>query len=81
MDAAWRSAPERFRESLSRAAQNIRRFQEHVKSRAPAPLSNAEGGTVAVEYRPLARVGIYVPAGLASTLLMTAVPGAGRRSR
>jgi len=74
MDAAWRSAPEGFRQSLSRAAQNIRRFQEHVKTRAPAPLSNAEGGTVAVEYRPLARVGIYVPAGLASTLLMTAVP-------
>jgi histidinol dehydrogenase len=77
MDAAWRSVPRRFRKSLARASANIRRFQERIKLKAPAPLRNREGGRLAVEYRPLARVGLCVPGGRAaypSSVLMTAIP-------
>ena len=77
MEAAWRSVPASFRKSLARASANIRRFQERIKLKAPAPMRNPEGGRLAVEYRPLARVGLCVPGGRAaypSSALMTAIP-------
>jgi histidinol dehydrogenase len=77
LEAAWRSVPASFRKSLARAGENIRRFQERIKLKAPAPLVNPQGGRLSVEYRPLARVGVCVPGGRAaypSSLLMTVIP-------
>ena len=71
---AWDTTPESLRGSLQRAKENIERFQSHIKAPVPSMRRNAEGGFVGVAQRPLRRVGLYVPAGLASTLLMTAIP-------
>ena len=77
MAAAYASVSDALKVSLARAKENIWRFQEHIKVRAPSPLENAEGGILSVQYRPLRRVGLYVPGGRAgypSTVLMTAIP-------
>ncbi len=37
MAAAYRSVPQRLKESLARAKENIWRFQEHIKLRPPPP--------------------------------------------
>lgn len=77
MAAAYAAAPQKLKGGLERAADNIRRFQEHIKLSAPPSLANAEGGTLNVRYVPLRRVGLYVPGARAaypSTVLMTAVP-------
>ena len=75
--AACEAVPQKLLDSLRKATDNIRRFQEHIKIRPPEPLENAEGATLNVRYLPLRRVGIYAPGGRAaypSTVLMTAVP-------
>jgi len=75
--AAYDGISQKLRDSLKRAADNIRLFQEHIKLPTPNPLLNAEGRSVAVRYLPLSRVGVYVPGGRAaypSTVLMTAIP-------
>ena len=59
-----------------RAADNIRRYQAHIKVQAPADLVSG-GRRLGVRYAPLERVGVYVPGGRAfypSTVLMTVVP-------
>lgn len=71
---AWAQAPEPLRASLTRAAGNIRRFQSMIKPPAPGLLQNPEGGVMGITWRPLKRVGLYIPARLASTVLMTAIP-------
>ena len=71
---AWDQTPEPVRSALQRARENIRRFQEHIRPQLPSTQRNAEGGFVGITHRPLNRVGLYIPAGLASTVLMTAVP-------
>ena len=75
--AAYDSVSDDLKAALAKAGDNIRRFQEQIKLASPAPVRNAEGGTISVQYRPLRRVGIYVPGGRAaypSTVLMTAIP-------
>ena len=75
--AACDAVPDALKKSLSKAKENIRRFQEHIKIHTPSPLENAEGGTLTVRYLPLNRVAVYVPGGSAgypSTVLMAAVP-------
>jgi len=75
MAAAWRSLPHRLRDSLLRAAQNIRRFSEWQK---PKSWTRSRGGILVGQMvRPLESVGCYVPGGrypLVSTLLMTVIP-------
>jgi histidinol dehydrogenase len=61
---------------VRRAAENIRRYQEHIRVAAPPTMKN-EGRELAVRYTPLQRVGVYVPGGRAiypSTVLMTVIP-------
>ena len=74
---AYESAPAALKDSLAKAKENIRRFQEHIRTRTVTPLHSKEGGSLAVRHCPLDRVGICVPGGRAaypSTVLMTAIP-------
>lgn len=76
----WREAladltPER-REALERARRNLERFHA-AQLREEAPVELEPGVRAWREFRPLERVGIYVPGGRAaypSSLLMGAVP-------
>jgi len=77
IESAYASVPDALKESLARAEDNIRAFQEHIKPRAPRRLKNAEGGEICPRLQPLERVGVCVPGGRASypsTVLMCAVP-------
>ncbi len=77
MARAYQQIPDRLRKALGRAKANIWAFQEHIKVHAPPPIRNPEGGLLSVQYRPLKRVGIFVPGGKAgypSSVLMTAIP-------
>ena len=74
---AYDTAPEAFKKSLRKARENIEKFQQHIKPQPPSTMRNAEGAFVGIAYRPLDRVGLYVPGGRASypsTVLMTAIP-------
>jgi len=76
IEAAYRSLSRDFIRTITRVRDAIRRFQRHVLHRNRKPIER-EGRRLGLEYRPMARVGIYVPGGKAfypSTLLMTAVP-------
>ncbi len=68
--------PDELLAALRKAADRIRRFQEHILCPQPEPLR--EGGrTLRLRYRAVDSAGIYVPGGtasLASTVLMTALP-------
>ena len=73
---ARREADRDFLALLRRAADNIRRYQEHILVQAPPPMKRG-GRTLGVRYTPIDRVGLYVPGGsavLISSFLMTAVP-------
>ncbi len=77
IESAYESVPDALKESLARAEDNIRKFQEHIKPHPPRRMKNAEGGELTLRYQPLDRVGLYVPGGRASypsTVLMTAIP-------
>ena len=77
MAAAYDSIPANLKKALARAKENIWQYQEHIKVRPPSPMHNPEGGMLSLQYRPLNRVGVYVPGGQAgypSTVLMTAIP-------
>lgn len=59
-----------------RVIANIRRYQEHIKAKAPADLVG-DGRRLGVRYTPVDRVGLYVPGWKAmypSSVLMTIVP-------
>ena len=76
IEAAYKSMPREFIQTVTRIRESVRRFQRHILSRDRKPLVR-DGRTMGLVYRPLARVGIYVPGGKAfypSTVLMTAVP-------
>jgi len=76
IEAAYKSMPREFIQTVTRIRDSVRRFQRHVLPRARKPLVR-DGRTLRLIYRPLARVGVYVPGGKAfypSTVLMTAVP-------
>jgi histidinol dehydrogenase len=61
--------------ALERAAERVRWFHERVR---PVDWREAhDGARLGVSYRPVQRVGVYVPGGLAvypSTVLMTVIP-------
>ena len=70
-------APELL-ETLELAAANIRRFQQHIRIPDP-PTLDLNDRRLGVSYKPLDRVGVYVPGGAAaypSTVLMAAIPAA-----
>ncbi len=75
MDAAYASVPIRLMEALCLARDRLERFHQQ---QLPLSWFIAENGSLLGEvYRPIERVGIYVPGGLAaypSTVLHVAVP-------
>jgi histidinol dehydrogenase len=76
IEAAYKSMPREFIQTVTRIRDSVRRFQRHILPRDRKPLVR-DGRTLRLVYRPLARVGVYVPGGKAfypSTVLMTAVP-------
>jgi histidinol dehydrogenase len=76
IEAAYKSMSREFIQTVTRIRDSVKRFQRHAMHRGRKPLVR-EGRTLRLMYRPLARVGVYVPGGKAfypSTVLMTAVP-------
>ncbi len=74
---AHAAADKEFLALIRRAAANIREYQEHILLKPPASLKRA-GRRLALRYTPINRAAVYVPgakAVLASTVLMTVVPG------
>lgn len=62
--------------AVKKAKDNITAFQDHIKIDSPGRLST-DGISLELIYRPIEKVGIYVPGGKASypsTVLMCAVP-------
>ena len=62
--------------ALEKAAENVRRYQEHVLIRQPEPLE-VGGRKMRARYRPMEVAGVHIPGALApypSTLIMGAVP-------
>ena len=61
---------------IRRAAENIRRYQQHILISPPKPLKQP-GKELSVRYTPISHVGVYAPGGKAvypSTVLMSVVP-------
>ncbi|MGB2997872.1 MAG: histidinol dehydrogenase [Phycisphaerae bacterium] len=76
IEAAYASMPKAFVEAAVRVREAVRRFQQHILLRDPKPLKR-KGRSLSLLYRPMERVGVFVPGGKAfypSTLLMVAVP-------
>jgi histidinol dehydrogenase len=76
IEAAYGSMPREFIRTVARIRDSVRRFQRHILHRQRKTLIR-RGRALRLVYRPLARVGVYVPGGKAfypSTVLMTAVP-------
>jgi histidinol dehydrogenase len=76
LEAAWQAVSGNFKQALSTAAANIRRYCEWQR---PQPWQNsvARGIQVGQVVRPLESVGCYVPGGrypLPSTVMMTVIP-------
>jgi histidinol dehydrogenase len=75
-EKAYRLLDKSLREAMDRAKKQILSFQESLKpsNQIAAP---AEGKILGIMYRPLDRVGVYVPGGKAaypSTVFMTVLP-------
>ncbi|QGH34663.1 histidinol dehydrogenase [Gracilibacillus salitolerans] len=74
--AAWDAVDDEVIRALQRAADNIRAF--HQKQLNSSRMMQAEGNVISGQlYRPIDRVGIYVPGGTAvypSSVLMNAIP-------
>lgn len=76
IEAAWTSIPSELRQALELAIERVRDFHQRQ------PLSSwmdwrEDGGALGQMVRPLERVGIYVPGGMApypSSLIMAVVP-------
>ena len=76
LEAAYHAMPREFTRTVARIRDSVRRFQAHILNRDRKPVERG-GRSLALVYRPLARVGVYVPGGRAfypSTVLMAAVP-------
>ncbi len=76
MSTAWDATPQKMRDALSTAAEQIRAFavNQLPASWSESPIPGLMTGQLV---RPLGAVGCYVPSGrhpLPSTLLMTAIP-------
>ena len=68
--------PQELKAALSAAAGNIRRFNEALRPRSTS-LTQPDGTEVARHWRPVNRVGVYIPGGrypLLSTVLMNVIP-------
>ena len=61
---AFESMPPEFVDTVTRIRESVRRFQRHILLRNPKALAR-KGRRLRLIYRPLARVGIYVPGGKA----------------
>ena len=75
-EQARRSLPEEAQDAMKLAARNIEAFHRETRPR-DVEVTTAPGLTVAKQWRPLDRAGLYVPGGKAplfSTLLMLAIP-------
>jgi len=76
LEAAYHAMPREFTRTVARIRDSVRRFQAHILNRDRKPVERG-GRSLGLVYRPLARVGVYVPGGRAfypSTVLMAAVP-------
>jgi histidinol dehydrogenase len=76
LDEACAATPQALRDSLQRAANSIRRFQQAIMMDCP-PTVVTPGVSLRMRFRPLKRVGICVPgwaAALPSSVLMCAIP-------
>jgi len=76
LKAAYDRVEPEFREAIDVARKNIEEFQRHVLATAPEPLVRG-GARLETRYRPLRRVGVYVPGGAApypSAVLMDVIP-------
>ncbi len=76
IEAAYKSMPREFIHTVTRIRDSVRRFQRHLLHRGRKPQVR-DGRSLRLVYRPLSRVGVYVPGGKAFyplTVLMTAVP-------
>jgi histidinol dehydrogenase len=76
IEAAYLAASSELRDALHLAADRIRAFHER-EPRASWLEWDEEGGALGQIFRPLQRVGVYVPGGTAaypSSLLMAAIP-------
>lgn len=78
IEEAWASVDQELKEALSRAKSNIEEFHREEALRLKSWLKRNEEGIVLGQiYRPIEKVGVYVPAGTAplfSTVLMTCIP-------
>lgn len=76
IEEGYNSVSPRFREILTRAAENIRKFHSAQK-REGFELREADGSFIGQKICPLDRAGLYVPGGTAaypSTVLMDSIP-------
>jgi histidinol dehydrogenase len=76
IEAAHKSMPREFIRTITRIRDSVRAFQRHILHRERKALAR-KGRTLRQLYRPMTRVGVYVPGGKAfypSTVLMTVVP-------
>lgn len=76
VEAAYDAADPAFVATVTRIRESVRAFQRQILARPPEVLER-DGRRLRLLYRPLARVGVYVPGGRAfypSSVLMTAVP-------
>jgi histidinol dehydrogenase len=75
---AVRAASAEFLRALDIAVSNIRRYQEAMLAKEPAPITLPDGrGRLGVKFTPIERVGLYVPGGAAAyptSVLHTAIP-------
>jgi len=73
---SYRQVSPSFRKALRKTRKNISAFQRRIKIKAPKGLCR-DGRRLELLYRPIEKVGIYVPGGKASypsTVLMCAIP-------
>lgn len=77
INEAYKSVDTRLMRALKRAKRNIGRFHRSHLQRRERPVETEKGVKVWREFRPIERVGLYIPGGRAaysSTVLMLAVP-------
>jgi histidinol dehydrogenase len=75
LERSYQMVSKEFLAALRRAARNIRRF--HLRQVQKSWEIRADGMRLGQRFRPLARVGLYIPGGKAaypSTVLMNAIP-------
>lgn len=77
IQAAYKNVDEELLEAMKEAARNIRKFQAKTVVSKEKSVETEKGVKVWREFRPIEKVGLYVPGGLApypSTVLMLGIP-------